>query len=650
MQVKKRISLTEIAGRRAAKGKIQSVSSATRTQFKARNAIDIDAGGTDWRELDLSDTDFSKANLQGASFVGAVLRNARFWDADLSDCDFSRCIGILPEQLAGAVLTRATLPDSIEKWQDLENVRGISESAAKVFVTMLAALAFVVLTLAACSDYNILLNTQGVKLPLIGVEIPVVLFFLAAPILLLTLYLYLHIYLLRLWEAMSRLPAIFPDGRRLDEVTSPWLLNDLGRSLLPKLKNGLPPLSRIQNGLGRLLGWWIVPACIWLLWAFGLRAEDDTITELQVISLSISVAAAVGFSRLLVETFSARRNGVAEITAKLQHNILRRCGVVAIVCVAILWCWSYGIATSQMMPECFLNPDLKNAKGATWFAKGIVAIQRIMPHANPGGNFCQRWGPHALLGSHITPFAIVPGIELSKRPPQWTGDFEKASIEIPLVQGGRFVGRRLRHIWAWQAFLVNVDLTGADIRGAHFELSDFRGATLMDMSAVDSIFTNSIFCDQGKFRTGVNGEPDVHVPNVQRTAFSRSIFTRSWMRGFRAYNCAFDYAHIDQVDASTSTWTDCSFKGADFSYSSFKNARFMSYCDLRYVNGAGTDFSNANFGHAALAHAKFDGATLDGCDFSNANVEVAQLLAAKSLKGVKVNPSIEPLIRGKSTP
>ena len=67
------------------------------------------------------------------------------------------------------------------------------------------------------------------------------------------LFIYFHIYLQRLWEVLATLPAIFPDGRRLDERSHPWLLGDLVRRYLPRLRRQRLALSRLQSGVSILL-------------------------------------------------------------------------------------------------------------------------------------------------------------------------------------------------------------------------------------------------------------------------------------------------------------------------------------------------------------------------------------------------------------
>ena len=73
------------------------------------------------------------------------------------------------------------------------------------------------LTIATTTDVKLLTNTASSPLPIIGTEIPIAWFYIAAPLVLIALYLYFHFYLQGLWESLASLPAIFPDGKRLDE-------------------------------------------------------------------------------------------------------------------------------------------------------------------------------------------------------------------------------------------------------------------------------------------------------------------------------------------------------------------------------------------------------------------------------------------------
>ena len=207
------------------------------------------------------------------------------------------------EQLAGADLTGAKLPDDLKTLYDkLENVKGISESARKIFLAVLAACLYCWLTIATTTDVNLITNRASSPLPIIQTPIPIVGFYVVAPLLLLCVYFYFHFYLQKLWEELGSLPAIFPDGRPLHTKVDPWLLNDLVRAHLPKLKAGRPFLSHFQLWISVLLAWWVVPITMLLFWGRYLRRHESTGTTFHVVLLVISLVAAVCLYRLAVAT------------------------------------------------------------------------------------------------------------------------------------------------------------------------------------------------------------------------------------------------------------------------------------------------------------------------------------------------------------
>src|SRR5213075_2909610 len=86
-----------------------------------------DLAGTDFRGEDLSGTRFGNSNLAGADLRESILR----------DADLSGVAGLQSEQLAGADLSGAKLPNSLEGlFKSLDTAKGISSNAQKLFVAM----------------------------------------------------------------------------------------------------------------------------------------------------------------------------------------------------------------------------------------------------------------------------------------------------------------------------------------------------------------------------------------------------------------------------------------------------------------------------------------------------------------------------------
>jgi Pentapeptide repeats (8 copies) len=135
-----------------------------------------------------------------------TFRNTRFGNCDLSGADLREAVlssadlsgitGFLgPEQLAGADLTGAKLPNSLgELFENLDVAKGISANAQNLFIAMLAACLYSWLTIATTSDVNLIVNRATSPLPIIGTSIPIVGFYFVAPLLLVGIYFYLHLY------------------------------------------------------------------------------------------------------------------------------------------------------------------------------------------------------------------------------------------------------------------------------------------------------------------------------------------------------------------------------------------------------------------------------------------------------------------------
>jgi hypothetical protein len=288
-----------------------------------RNGDQRDLSGADFHGQSLAHANLSHANLEDCNFTatrleranfegahfgagdhGANLSRAQLREADLRGCDLRAVKGGLQQnQFAGADLTGAILPPALERlFEDLDDARDISGSARKLFLTVLAGCLYAWLTIAATTDVDLITNRASSTLPVIGVAIPIVGFYVVAPLLLLAVYFYFHFYLQKLWEELSSLPAIFPDGEALHNKIDPWLLNDLVRSHLLLLRSGRPFMSCLQQWISVVAAWWLVPGTLFLLWARSLTRHDYALSLLNVGSLALSVVAARRLYQLAAST------------------------------------------------------------------------------------------------------------------------------------------------------------------------------------------------------------------------------------------------------------------------------------------------------------------------------------------------------------
>ena len=231
-----------------------------------------------WR-ADLRQVNLSKAHLHGTIFHEADLQGANLTDAT----------GLLPRQLAGADVSEARLPANFPLFTALDHVKELSDSAQKVFLSLLVGCVYCWLTIATTTDIDLLTDSASSPLPIIQTPISVVSFFRIAPAILLFVYGYLLLYLQRLWEGLAELPAIFPDGRTLPQRASSWLLNGLVSAHRFRLQDKRPAFRPVQTFVVGFLIWWIIPLTLLGLWvrAFPRHEYGITIIQLGVFGLAL---------------------------------------------------------------------------------------------------------------------------------------------------------------------------------------------------------------------------------------------------------------------------------------------------------------------------------------------------------------------------
>ena len=291
--------------------------------------------GATLQQANLREADLRHASLERTNLSFCCLRGARLSHADLREADLTMAgtrvfagspswanhvedvvvsnttdpegdsTGLVASALAGTDLTSATLPANISRFDGLDHVAEISKHARTIFLATIGACVFSWLTIATTTDVSLLTNFATTPLPIIQTQVPIAGFYLAAPAILFSLYLYLHLYLQSLWQALASLPAVFPDGRALDERAYPWLLTAQVRAHFPRLRGERTAFTDVKSGLSLLAAWGLVPLTTLLFWARYLprhdawgtccqRSESDPVLAQKVIHFLERVIGPIG--------------------------------------------------------------------------------------------------------------------------------------------------------------------------------------------------------------------------------------------------------------------------------------------------------------------------------------------------------------------
>jgi kumamolisin len=490
-------------------------------KWRAANPdITPDFRGAAMTEVLLRDISLRAADLREAKFGTSNLEETDLREADLQGADLSAAIGLIPDQLAGADLTRTRLPDPVKStFEELKSAKDISENAQKLFIAMLAACFYSWLTIASTTDASLITDRASSPLPIIQVSIPIVNFFIVAPLLLTGVYFYFHFYLQKLWEELGSLPAIFPDGKALQTKADPWLLSDLVRSHVAKLRSARPFLSYFQSWVSALLVWWSVPITLLLFWLRYLPRHEIDITIFHCSIAAACICGGVFSYRLAANTLrGVERQSFIWKRALIQPSTYR---IIAFWIVSALGLFAVsfgainGARTAVSGHDCW-----SQAKGPT------------------------TWVPQTMQFFHISPFANIGAADLALKPANWApqDDLEK-------VQGLVLYRADLRYADLKSAFLPvsiltearlnGADLLAADLRqsqfmGAHLEGADLAGADLRDanLSGADLSRANLI----GTNLEGANlKDADLKYADLSRANGLTAAQIKSAKNGNKAY-------------------------------------------------------------------------------------------------------------------
>lgn len=182
---------------------------------------DAELIGAELNYADLTGSKVSEGDASGANFQDAQLQCSK-----LDHVNLSVVKNLQANQLRGCSLYDAALPEYIS--QDLSDaiskIDDRIKDVGKFFLVMLSACAYTCLTALSISHLKLLLNSSETAMPVIGLPLPMLYFFQLAPGILLGLYIYFHIELQRIWKGIAELPAVFTDGRTIEERLYPWFM------------------------------------------------------------------------------------------------------------------------------------------------------------------------------------------------------------------------------------------------------------------------------------------------------------------------------------------------------------------------------------------------------------------------------------------
>ena len=443
-----------------------------KADLRKRNLRNAKLAGAFIPKANLEGADLHGVDLQGATLSRTVLKNANLFHANLRYCnlhnaDLTDAKALTADQLAGGDLTGAKLPDDIAKFEALGHVTEISKHARNIFLATIGGCVFSWLTIATTTDVALLTNTASTPLPIIQTKVPIAGFYWAAPAILLALYFYLHFYLQSLWEGLASLPAIFPDGRTLDERAYPWLMTSLVREFVPLLTKERRPFTSLKAGISISIAWGLVPFTFVWFWLRYLPRHDWPWTIWHILLIVV----AAGFGAVAFQT------ALATLRGKLRKRQVE----------ATTSIWEHWKRKLRSLPH--YRPDRMTAIVTAVTVVLTVSVSLGAIEGTPGGpnRDPRTWTPALFEFVGYRTHADLIETEVSTRPQDWWRADEKQEIELKGIRGAKLRKRDLRRAAARGAFLAKADLREtnlqqADLEGANLQKANLQGANLREIN------------------------------------------------------------------------------------------------------------------------------------------------------------------------
>jgi uncharacterized protein YjbI with pentapeptide repeats len=619
------------------------------TDTNLRNALlsETVLKGADLLLTDLQGARLLQANLEGANLLGARLREANLQGATLEGAT-----GLLAAELAGTNLTFAKLPAEVETAQDLKYISRRGRHAKWLSTAMLLLNALACWRILTISDAQVLRNAALLPFPLLRNNLPLVQFLLLCPVVIGAFYLWLHVYLQRFWEATAALPAIFENGRRLDQ-SLPWLMSWPARSYFKWLRARRSALAGVERAICIIALYWIAPTTMTLFWARYLTLQDLRGTILHAFLIAAAITGAIHFPRSAARAFRGDDSGLpSESRDPLQQALASAdkalaeapvaqdppARVVAPILSASLTTGSLTAGpltgATEAHPHRQLNKAARRKLGFPRMRIPIGAGIGLLlcflsigtiggaPH---GGNEAQgivegsplTWAADALWLIGYDPYAQVAEAEISRKAAGWTG----SDSEISHVQGASLNGLRLRYLQGYSAFLVKARLRQADLRYAYLSEADLRQANLRQANLRLAVL------DRAKLNGAMMQSADLERANLVRAELGKADLSFACLAGALVLDAKLDGAVFYGADLRGAALEEASFEQADLRQANLEGAN-LRMSDLKEAYLSAAKLAGARLDQSQLGSAILIGADLRRTDLSDSNIQSAVLSGA----------------------
>jgi uncharacterized protein YjbI with pentapeptide repeats len=511
-----------------------------------------DLSGANLNGADLTEVVLVKANLSGANFSASMLDRANVFGAVGIEAllqpglDLSKTKGILARDLARRDLSGLILPEGLSGFKGVDQTAEICKLSQTILLAVVGACFYSWLTIATTTDVMFVSSSTPTTLPIIQTSVSTVGFYFAMPILLFAVGIYFHMYVQRLWDVLGSLPAVFPDGRTIDETTYPWMLTSLVSPHLTTPHYRRPQYWRLQFIVSVILAWIIIPFTLGLFWLRYLSRHEALGTALHVTLLATAVISTIVFYRRAITTLDGRVPPM-----DVARSLLRVTTGPFVLCVFVL------LIVLGLFSEAAINGE------RVWY---------YQPWS---------WRPQSILPQMLESVGLPPFLTIREAKISQVVSGKPAAV-ISLI------GRDLRQADAEGVFLQGANLMQARLDGAHFDLAHLDRAYMLGASLLGASLDRASLSDA--MLVNVKSSK-VNMSGVRLTGADAELIdlTGAQLGCHRISNEAPECADVQRATLRRAMLDNSNLEGANLSNSDLRAA------SLRNAHLEGTRLSDADF-------------------------------------------------------
>ncbi|MCI5041294.1 MAG: pentapeptide repeat-containing protein [Donghicola eburneus] len=471
----------------------------------------------------------------------------------------------------------------------IARIDALTASGRTNWFALLAYLAFVTVTTLGVEHVDFFVDSRQTQLPIVGVSIPTLSFFIFAPVLGAALYVHLHLHIRKVTEALGK-PLLGPppllDGTPIETHIKPWLLNDF---VLRQRRDGAVharPLDTLSWLTTWALVWLAGPFVLGLMWVWGWPAHNLSISAINALCLMVAIyTGALSWTKMRSDTGRRKTPGVFFTTAM--------CGLL---CLPVAWLTT---ANSKGIAEWAIAYD-KDADDSTrtWVERQEAWVRNKADD------------PERTIYDKIIIWSWDNGTELAQLD---SPDLTEARLSVLPPEHADLDTARHRYRAQWcQRYGFPPTICG--------------GNTVDSDDAKEALWqARQTWCDE-------IGLTDCRAYFVDlETDFN----TREWPAYRSSMLAAIDKPNLAGKDLRAARLNGAELSGTDLRATNFEGA-ILEDASLEGANLGGANLEGAYLGGANLQRANFESANLQGASLYKANLEGAKLRSA-NLQGASLS-------------